>query len=193
MAPAPAPARPGSLPRAAGLVFLVAALAAAPGIAVRATYGAQLDVDEPQYVLTAVSLAEDRSLDISDELAEERWRDFADRAPAVQTAVRADGAQLSPHDPLLPLLLAVPVGLGGWVAAKVTLALLAALGAALTVVLAVRAFAVPVPLAAGGVGLAAASPPLAVYATQVYPEAPAALTTVAAALALTGRLRPAGV
>ena len=188
--------RPGTAPRllpAAAVVFLLAVLAAVPGLAVRATYGAHLDVDEPQYLLTAISLAEDRSLDISDELAEERWRDFADRAPSVQTAIRADGRQVSPHDPLLPLLLAVPVALGSWVAAKVALALLAGLSAVLTLVLAVRAFAVPMPLAAAGVGLAAASPPLAVYATQVYPEMPAALCVVVAALALSGRLRRRGV
>ena len=32
-----------------------------------------------------------------------------------QTEPRADGSELSPHDPLLPLLLAVPVAIGGWV------------------------------------------------------------------------------
>ena len=37
-------------------------------------------------------------------------------------SARDDGSELSPHDPLLPLLLAVPVAIGGWVAAKVALA-----------------------------------------------------------------------
>ena len=36
----------------------------------RATYGAKISVDEPQYLLTALSIAEDFDLDISDELDE---------------------------------------------------------------------------------------------------------------------------
>ena len=82
-------------------------------------------VDEPQYLLSALSLWEDHDLDISDELADRRFLAFHDADLPVQTAVRPDGSQLSPHDPLLPVLLAVPMGLGGWVAAKLTLAALA--------------------------------------------------------------------
>jgi hypothetical protein len=107
----------------------------------------------------------------------------------VQTSVRPDGSQVSPHDPLLPLLLAVPMGLGGWVAAKAALALLAGLLAGLTLWVAVRRFAVPLPLAATGAALAAASAPLAVYGQQVYPELPAALATLAGVAVLTGPLR----
>ena len=51
------------------------------GIGVRALYGAHVAVDEQQYLLTAISLAEDGNLDITDELAEQRWRAFADVAP----------------------------------------------------------------------------------------------------------------
>ena len=35
---------------------------------VRAAYGAQTTADEPQYLLTAISLAEDGDLDVADEL-----------------------------------------------------------------------------------------------------------------------------
>ena len=48
---------------------LLAFLGAAAGIRVPATHGAQTTADEPQYLLTAISLAEDRDLDIADELA----------------------------------------------------------------------------------------------------------------------------
>ncbi len=144
-------------------VAVLAALAAGAGIGVRGIVPAHVAVDEVQYLLTALSLAEDGDLDIADELAEQRWRPFADESPPVQTSVRPDGSQVSPHDPLLPLLLAVPMGLGGWVAAKAALALLAGLLAGLTLWVAVRRFAVPLPLAATGTALAATSAPLAVY------------------------------
>ena len=168
---------------------LVAVLAAGLGIGVRATYGGQAAVDEPQYLLTALSLSEDGDLDISDELAAQRWRDYHDAELPVQTLATPEGRQLSPHDPLLPVLLAVPMGLGGWVAAKLALVLLAGLTAAVTVWTAVWRFAVSPPLAGLGAAAAFGSPPLAVYGHQVYPEMPAALAVVVAAAALTGSLR----
>jgi hypothetical protein len=172
---------------------LAAVLAAALGAGVRTTYGGHAAVDEPQYLLTALSLWEDRSLDISDELAQERWRAFHDAELPVQTAVLDGGRQVSPHDPLLPLLLAVPMGLGGWVAAKLTLAALAAGVAALAVWVAVRRFAVGPVLAGVGTAVAAASPPLAVYGQQVYPELPAAGAALVAVAAGTGRLTGRGL
>lgn len=171
--------------RAVVLVFLAAAAAAATGIGVRATFGAHVAVDEVQYLLSALSVAEDGNLDISDEWAGQRWADFADTEPPVQTEVLSGGRELSPHDPLLPVLLALPMGVFGWVGAKLALALLAGLLAAGTLWLAVRRFAIPLQLATIGVGLASASAPLAVYGQQVYPELPAALAVVLAVAALT--------
>lgn len=175
---------------------LVAVLVAALGSGVRSTNGGQAAVDEPQYLLTALSLWEDRSLDISDELAAERWRDYHDAELPVQTEVGPDGRQVSPHDPLLPLLLAAPVGLAGehgWLAARLTLALLAGLVAALGVWAAVRRFGVRPALAGGGITALAASPPLAVYGQQVYPELPAAGVVLAVVAAGTGRLGARGL
>lgn len=171
--------------RAMVLVFLTATLAAAAGIGVRATFGAHVAVDEVQYLLSALSVAEDGNLDISDEWSDRRWAEFADSEPPVQTEVLSGGRQLSPHDPLLPLLLVVPMGALGWVGAKLALALFAGLLAATTLWLAVRRFAIPLPVATIGVGLAGASAPLAVYGQQVYPELPAALAVVLAVAALT--------
>ncbi|MGV9308897.1 hypothetical protein ACWDLG_36470 [Nonomuraea sp. NPDC003727] len=166
-------------------VALLAALAALLGIGVRASFGAHVAVDEPQYLLTALSIYEDFDLDISDELAACRWVPWGGEVLPVQTEVLEDGRQISPHDPLLPVLLAVPMGLGGWVAAKVTLALMAGALAALTLWTAVRRFGVPYRPATAGVALAFASAPFAVYGQQVYPELPAALATVAAVAILT--------
>lgn len=171
---------------AMAVVFVVAVVASALGIGVRAAFAGHVAVDEPQYVLTALSLAEDGDLDISDELAAGRWRVFFDKDLPVQTAVLPDGRQISPHDPLLPIFLAAPMGVGGWVGAKLALTLLAGALAALTLWVAVRRFGIGVRLATIGVALAAASAPLAVYGQQVYPELPAALVTVIGVAALTG-------
>ncbi|MGD9527714.1 MAG: hypothetical protein AB7V44_13090 [Pseudonocardia sp.] len=183
-------------PLPAWLLLAVAVLgfaAATLGVAVPATDGQRAAVDETQYLLTALSIAEDGDLDISDELAFQRWRSFADEAPPQQTAIRADGSAISPHDPLLPLLLAWPVSVGGWLGAKVALACLAGLLAAVLLWTAVRRFGVPVPLAAGGVAIAAASAPLAVYGQQLYPELPAALLILCAVALLAGPPSRAGL
>ncbi|WP_431902237.1 hypothetical protein [Nonomuraea sp. bgisy101] len=173
------------LGRAMAGVAVLATVAALLGIGVRASFGAHVAVDEPQYLLTALSMYEDFDLDITDELAERRWAPWGGEGLPVQTEVLDDGTQISPHDPLLPLLLAVPMGLGGWVAAKVTLALMAGALAALTLWTAVRRFGVPYRTATPGVAVACASAPFAVYGQQVYPELPAALATVAAVALLT--------
>lgn len=178
------------------LVGLLAAIGAGVGIGVPALSGepgARAAVDEPQYLLSALSLAEDGDLDISDELAEARAVPYHPGALPVQTAAQPDGSQLSPHDPLLAVLLAPAVAVGGWVGAKVLLAAVGGLLAALLVWVAVRRFAVPPLLAAAVVGVAATSAPLSVYGQQVYPELPAALAVLAAVAALTGQFGRGGL
>jgi hypothetical protein len=165
-------------------VGLLAFLGAAAGVGVPATHGAQTTADKPQYLLTAISLAEDHDLDIADELAAGRWRAFHAPPLPEQTQPLASGRRLSPHDPLLPLLLALPVAAGGWVGAKLAMAALAGLLAALLLWTAVRRFGVGVGTGFLVVAVFALSPPLAVYGTQVYPELPAALAVVAAVAAL---------
>jgi hypothetical protein len=166
-------------------VGVLAFLVAAAGILVPATHGTRTTADEPQYLLTAISLASDHDLDIADELAEGRWRAFHALPLPDQTEPLAGGRQLSPHDPLLPLLLAGPVAVGGWVGAKLAMAALAGLLAALLCWTAVRRLGVPVVTAALAAGVLACSPPLAVYGSQIYPELPAAVAVLAAVAALT--------
>lgn len=160
---------------------------AVAGLGARATYGAQVTADEPQYLLSALSLGEDGDLDISDELDEERFLDFHEVQLNPQTIELNDsGQRLSPHDPGLPVLLAIPMRLGGWQLAKVTLAAMAGLTAAATAWVSVRRFDVS-PTTAGAVTVALfTTPPLTGYATQVYPEMPAALATIIGAAAVTG-------
>jgi hypothetical protein len=173
----------------AALIAVVASLA---GLPARATQGARTTADEPQYLLTAQSLAEDGDLDISDELAGQQWRAYHEAPLPRQTRELPGGERISPHDPLLPLLLVPGVAAAGWVGAKVTLALLGGVLAALLVWTAAVRLAVPPRTAALVTGLFAASVPFAPYGGQVYPELPAALAVAAALAALLGQLRRVG-
>lgn len=168
------------------LLGALVAVLTGTGIATRATYGAQTSGDEPQYLLSALSLWEDGSLDISDEVEDERYREFHEADLPEQTLLLEDGSRKSPHDPLLPLLLAVPMGLGGWVAAKAALAVLGGALAALTLWTARNRLGVSPRTAFATVAVFALSPPLAVYSTQVYPEIAAALALLAGLTAVLG-------
>jgi hypothetical protein len=196
VAQSPEAARVAQSPEAARVgwamvvVGLLAFLVAAAGTLVPATHGTRTTADEPQYLLTAISLAEDGDLDIADELAEGRWRPFHALPLPEQTEALAGGRRLSPHDPLLPLLLAGPVAVGGWAGAKLAMAAMAGLLAALLGWTAVRRLGVPLGTAALAAAVLACSPPLAVYGSQVYPEIPAALAVLAAAAALTSAAAP---
>lgn len=169
--------------RRCALVGVAVALWCAPGALARATTNARTTADEPQYLLSAISLAEDRSLDIADERRAGRYRAFHEIGLPLQEEIRPDGSRVSPHDPLLPALLALPVALGGWLGAKLALALAAGTLAAVLVWLAEARFAVAPAVAVAVVGGFATAAPLAIYATQVYPEIAGALV-VALLLAL---------
>ena len=73
--------------------------AAAAGIGSRASYGAQTTADEPHYLLTALSLAEDGDLDVRDEFADQSYRPFHELALAPQARPLPDGRLIEPHDP----------------------------------------------------------------------------------------------
>lgn len=182
--PTAAPSDRRRLLVAAVVAGLLSLTVAALGISIRAADAGAAAVDEPQYLLTATSLWEDGNLDISDERAQGRADEFYDAPLPVQTSVLDGGVRISPHDPLLPLLLAPAVGLGGWIGAKVMLALLAGLLAGtLAWVLGTRWNVTP--LMAGLVAaVAGMSTPFAVYGNQVYPELPAALVVVVAIAAI---------
>jgi hypothetical protein len=174
-----------SLRSAVMIVALVAAAAAGLGIPVRATYGAQVSGDEPHYLLTALSLGEDGDLNVDDEIDAGRFRAFHE-VPLDPQAQPSPGRRVSPHDPLLPGLLAVPMLLGGWVGAKVAVAVTAVVLALILLLTAVRNLRVPTPIATITIGIFCASAPLAVYGNQVYPELPAAVAVAASIYGLTG-------
>ena len=83
------------------------------------------------------------------------------------------------------MVLAVPMGIGGWPLAKATIAILAgALAAAIAWVLERRVGVRPTVAAVSAV-IAGCSPPLVVYGTQIYPEVPGALAATLAFAAIT--------
>jgi hypothetical protein len=179
--------------RALASVWLVVTAWCAVGIAAPAARGGHVTADEPQYLLSAISIGEDGDLDISDERAGDRYRTFHRAELPVQELVRDDGTAVSPHDPLLPVLLALPMLVGGWIAAKLALAAFAGALAAALVWVAVVRLGVAERDAITGVLAFAAAAPLAFYGTQVYPEVPAALAVTLAVAALTGPLGARGV
>jgi hypothetical protein len=169
-----------------GLVTFAWCLA---GIPIRSTIGAHVAVDEPQYLLSATSLWEDVDLDISDELEDERWREYHEVQLPEQTKPLDGGRRVSPHDPLLPLVLAAPMGIAGWEGAKVAMAAMAGALAAITLWVAVARLGVPTRRATIAVACFSLSLPLTAYGTQVYPELPAALAVVIGIGALLGDAR----
>jgi hypothetical protein len=170
------------------VVALIVAVGVAIGAPMRATYGARTTADEPHYLLSALSLWEDHDLDVSDERAAVRYRPFHAVTLPVQAEIQPDGSQIEPHDPLLPVLLGAPVGLGGWLGAKLFMAAMAGVLAGLTMVVAMRRFGVSPVVALSASLVAGLSPPLAIYGTQIYPELPAALVALAGFWWATGRL-----
>ena len=174
-------------------VFLSAFLAAAAGAPVRSSYGARITGDEPEYLLTAISLGEERSLDVSDELRAQRYRPFHEINLKPQAKVVEGGRMVSPHDPLLPALLVPGALAGGWLGARLTLALMAGALACVLLWTAVRRLELPVWRSAAVISVFTASAPLAVYGSQLYPEIPAALALAVAVVCITGPLRRRGL
>jgi hypothetical protein len=181
-------ARPRADRRLLRLLLVVALLVTAwtsVGAFARATYGSRTTADEPQYLLSAMSLASDGNLDIAEELRSGAYVGFHEQLLPEQTKPLDGGRRVSPHDPLLPALLAAPMVLGGWLAAKLALAATAGLLAASMIWVAVRRFAVSPAVATAVVVAFAAVSPLVAYGTQVYPELPAALAVTLAVGAVT--------
>jgi hypothetical protein len=175
------------------LVAVIAFTASAAGIDVRGSHAAQTTGDEPHYLLSALSLGQDGNLDVRDEVARRAYLPFHEADILTQAEDRGDGRLIEPHDPLLPVILAIPMVLGGWVLAKLVLAAFAAALAAVMLGTAVRRLAVPLRPATAVVAVLCATAPLAVYGSEVYPELPAALAVAVALAALMGPLGRGGL
>ncbi len=169
------------------LAGVAVGLIAVVGIDARATYGARTTADEPQYLLTATSIALDGDVDISNQLADQSYLPYHELRVDTQTReLDAAGRRVSPHDPLLPVLLTAPMAVAGWVGAKLALVVLAAITAGVTFRLAHLRYRSDRGAALVAVVGCFAGLPLAAYGTQVYPEMPAALLVVIGLGVLTG-------
>ncbi|TAK76226.1 MAG: hypothetical protein EPO16_07515 [Dehalococcoidia bacterium] len=177
-------------PVAAGALTLFALLLVlySFSIGLRATRGASITGDEPFYLLTTQSILQDGDLDLRQQYERQSYRSFFDHPDGLwkQSVPRADGRLVSPHEPLLSVFLVPGFGLGGLLGAQVQLTVVAAATFALTFVLvAGETRALPASwLATAAVAVSATA---FVYATEVYPEMPAALCVVAVLLVLRRR------
>ncbi len=172
-----------------GVLLWLALLAAyATTLGLDATPQERYSVPETHRLLTAKSLAEDSSLELSDEYAARDWAEFADR-PLVPTVPPRAGRLVEPQGLGFALLTAPAYALGGPRAVEGLCAALLALAFALSAALARRL--VPEPWATRAALVAGLSPPALAGATTIAPAAAgAALLTGAALLALRVRDDP---
>jgi hypothetical protein len=166
-------------------LFLLLVAAYSFSVGLRATRGASITGDEPFYLLTTQSLLDDGDLDLRQQYERASYRSFFDHTSGLwQQSVPDQGGQLlSPHDPGLSLLLIpgfAPSGLRG---AQIEMLLLAATTFALAFVFTARESGATLLswLVTAAVGLSATA---FVYATEIYPEMPAALCLVLSLLLL---------
>lgn len=154
-------------------------------IGLRASRGASITGDEPFYLLTTQSLVDDGDIDLRQQYARRSYETFFDHPDGLwrQSVPREDGVVLSPHNPGLSVLVIPGFVVAGLVGVQVQLLLTAATAFGLAFALAreITGSSRASWWATLGVGLCATP---FVYATEVYPEAPAALALVGALLLL---------
>lgn len=165
--------------RRAAALWLVFFAVYAATVDMRAFDGASYAGDEPHYLLTAKSIVDDGTLDLTDEYRSRGYRSFYPRT--LDPHGLLTGGQLNePHGLGFPVLIAPAFAIGGAIGVELFLAALAALAMLLAYRLAVRV--VPDPWALGATLAVGLSPPLLAWSTAVYPEVAAAAALCGAAL-----------
>ena len=152
-------------------------------IGLRATRGAAITGDEPFYLVTTQSLIDDFDLDLANQYTTQSYKSYFDHPDGLwlQSPPDADGRILSPHNPGLSVLVIPGYLIAGLTGVQAQLMLIAALTFALTYVLVAQETSKP--LASWLVTLTVgASATAFVYATEIYPEVPAAFCLVASLL-----------
>jgi hypothetical protein len=176
--------------RRAALIWLVLFGLYAATLGLRAVDHSRYAGDEPRYLITAKSFADDGDPNVFDEYHSQASRSFFPYALRPDAA--ADKTHATLYEPTglgFPLLIAPAYKLGGAHMVELFLAALAALAVALAYLLALRV--VPDPWALTATLAVGVSPPLLAYSTAVYPElAAGALLAGAALLALEAAERP---
>lgn len=160
-------------------MFVILTAAYVASLDIRATRGASVTGDEPFYLMTTQSLLQDWDLDLRQQYERRSFESFFDHPDGLwqQSLPKEDGTLLSPHNPGLSVLLLPGFALAGLAGAQVQLLTIAALTFSLTYVLIVRLTGEALWSWAStlAVGLSATA---FIYATEIYPEVPAALTLV---------------
>ncbi len=148
------------------------------------------DGDEPWYLLLTHSIAFDADIDLENQYEERHWRYFMEReiAPQPGDPTGPDGEMYSRHDALLPVLLAPFYRFAGLSGVVFVMSLLSALLALFSLRLAQRYLKREPGAAVLAWWVLAMTPPLVLYAHQVWVEVPAALLLVVALLVI-DRLR----
>jgi hypothetical protein len=165
--------------RRGAALWLVLFAVYAGTVGMRAFGESQYAGDEPHYLLTAKSIVEDASIDLTDEYRAGAYRSFYPGTLAPH-GVLTRGRLNEPHGVGLPLLIAPAFAVGGAKGVEFLLAAIAALAVVLAYRLALRV--VPDPWALGATLAVGLSPPMLAYSTAVYPDLPAAAALCGAAL-----------
>ncbi|MBM3934383.1 MAG: hypothetical protein FJ319_08800 [SAR202 cluster bacterium] len=175
------PARLRSLAAPAMFALLVAAYAFS--VDIRASRGATITGDEPFYLITTQSLLEDGDLDLANQYESRSYASFFDHKDGLwrQSVPDGDGRILSPHNIGLSVYLLPGFALAGRLGAQVQLLLTAALLFALAYVFTARVTGAALLSWLATLAVALCATPF-VYATEIYPEIPAALALIAALL-----------
>jgi len=163
-------------------------------VGMRASTTASVTGDEPFYLVTTQSLLSDGNLDLRDEYADRSEMDrFWDGTIPLwkQMEPTASGRLLSPHDPGLAVLIAPAYAALGLRGAQRFLVVVWAAAMAFGAVLARRAGAPAQLSVVAAVALGVGAPGI-VYASQIYPEGPAALCISIGLLLATARVPAAG-
>ncbi len=183
-----------SLPDRPSVLFFLLPLVAYLAIVPWSAAHRQPDGDEPYYLLITHSLAYDFDADLTNNYAGGDWRHFMERKiePQPGDPVGPGGELYSRHNELLPMALVPAYRLGGKAGALATMAALTAALAWSTLRLARRYFPDRPGETLAAWALFSFTPPLLLYAYQVWVEVPATLLMVLALdgiLGLDGQLR----
>lgn len=177
-----------SATRRAGLVvFLVVLAGGQLAVGMRASRTAPITGDEPFYLLATQSLLSDGDLDTTDEYENREYEPFWDSEVDLwrQMVPDEDGVLLVPHDPGLSLIVLPAYAAWGLRGAQRFLVVLWAAAMAIAAAVACRLLPGRESWAAlAGVVVGIGTPGI-VYASQLYPEGPAALGVALGLLLLT--------
>ena len=165
--------------RRAAAIWLVLFAAYLTTIGLSAFGASEYGGDEPHYLLTAHSIAQDGDFDLLDDYREREYREFYPYTLDPHGALTR-GRLHEPHGIGFPLIVTPAYAIAGPVGVEVLMAAIAALAMALAYLLAVRV--APDPWALGATLAVGLSPPMLAYSTAVYPELAAGAALAGAAL-----------